>query len=94
MDANDTPLAGVIDDSNPSDDVISNDKDDQFKQQRTTNTTLVNQGDMVDNCEGDVDHIVTKKSDLANIVISVKNVDNLEEFTSKQFIQPEYIPKL
>ena len=94
MDDNDNPLAGVIDDSNPSDDVISNDKDDQFKQQRTTNTTLVNQGDMVDNSEGDIDHIVTKKSDLANIVISVKNVDNLEEFTSKQFIQPEYIPKL
>lgn len=27
-------------------------------------------------------------------MISVKNVDNLDEFSSKTFIQPEYIPKL
>lgn len=29
-----------------------------------------------------------------NIVISVKNTDNLDEFTTKTFIEPEYIPKL
>ena len=43
--------------------------------------------------EGDED-VVAKKQNLANIVISVKNVDNLDEFSSKTFIHPEYIPKL
>lgn len=31
---------------------------------------------------------------LSNIIISVKNVENLEEFSLKTHIEPEYIPKL
>ena len=64
MDDNDNPLAGALDDSNPpSDDVLSNDKDDQFKSQvHTTNTTmLLNQDD------ADVEESQAKKSNLANI---------------------------
>ena len=34
------------------------------------------------------------KRHVPNIVISVKNSDNLEEFSSKTFIEPAYIPKL
>lgn len=34
------------------------------------------------------------KSKLSNILISVKNVENLDEFNLKTHIEPEYIPKL
>lgn len=34
------------------------------------------------------------KKNLSNIVISVKNVDNLEEFSLKTNIEPDYVPKL
>jgi hypothetical protein len=33
-------------------------------------------------------------SNCNNIVISVKNNDNLEEFSTKTHIEPDYIPKL
>jgi hypothetical protein len=34
------------------------------------------------------------KKNLSNIVISVKNADNLEEFSLKTHIEPDYLPKL
>jgi len=33
-------------------------------------------------------------SNTPNIVLTVKNIDNLEEFTLKTFLHPDYIPKL
>lgn len=35
-----------------------------------------------------------ESSQPANIVLTVKNNDNLEEFSSKTHIEPDYIPKL
>lgn len=41
----------------------------------------------------DVEESEAKKN-LSNIEISVKNVDNLDEFSLATYIEPEYIPKL
>ncbi len=29
-----------------------------------------------------------------NIILTVKNIDNLDEFSLKTFVEPDYIPKL
>jgi hypothetical protein len=71
---------------------MTDDKDGNF-QNKNAKINL-NEGSIDEDNRSDCSGHKLDKSQVPNIVVSVKNSDNLEEFSCKTYIQPEYIGKL
>lgn len=92
-DGNDNPLAGVLNNNDSMEQMSDDNKGGggvkgahEIHDQGGDITATEEMGT-------DYPHVV-KKPAMSNIIICVKNTDNLEEFSLRTYMEPEYIPKL